>query len=594
MGFTNIPEMFFKTAENFPEKTALLFKKNGMINSITWQEFSDRAKTISSFLIRIGTAPGEPIIILSENRPEWMYADMGILSSAAATVPIYPTLTPAQIEYIIKETESRVCFLSTVQQLEKIVQIKNRIPSLRFIITFEDISHSDPNFTNLRTILNEKPSNEMMIAIANRIFSIKGDDPFSIIYTSGTTGEPKGVILTHKNILSNIESSINQLPVRDDDLFLSFLPLSHVFERTCTYYGSIYKCATVAFAEDIEHVPQNLMEFKPTVMCAVPRFFEKFYERIHAYLKEKGVFSRIIFNISISIADKIWRIKNSGKKIPLLLSLAGKVADTLVLKKIRLAFGGRIRFVISGGAPLPNKIAEFFLAAGIPIIEGYGLTETSPVVSVNPIDKIKIGSVGKPIPGVEVKIAEDGEIIVRGPNLMKGYFKKPEATMEAIRDGWFHTGDIGYIDHEGYLYITDRKKELLVTSGGKKVAPRAIESMLMESPFIQTAMLIGDGRKFISALIIPNFKILERYARDNNIRFQNIKEIINDQKVRDLYSTIVEDVNKNLARYEKIKKFALLENEFSVESGELTPTMKIRKSFVEKNYKDIIEELYRE
>lgn len=594
MHFTNIPEMFFKTAENFPEKKALLFKKDGKINSVTWQQFSDRVKRITAFLLSSGVLPGEPIVILSENRPEWMYADMGILSSGAVTVPIYPTLSPPQIEYIIKETESRICFLSSSEQFEKIIRIRERVPSLKLIITFENISHDEPNIINIIKIFDQHPSHDIMMTIANRVISIKGDDISSIIYTSGTTGEPKGVMLTHKNFLSNIESSMDQLPLRDDDLFLSFLPLSHVFERTCTYYGSIYRCATVAFAEDIEHVPQNLTEFKPTVMCAVPRFFEKFYERIHSSIKEKGFLSRTLFNISVAIGEKVWNAKSSGKKLSFPLALAGKIADTLVFKKIKSALGGRIRFVVSGGAPLPKKIAEFFLSAGIPIIEGYGLTETSPVVSVNPIGKIKVGSVGKPIPGVEVRIAEDGEILVRGPNLMKGYFKKPDATAEAIRDGWFHTGDIGYIDHEGYLYITDRKKELLVTSGGKKVAPRAIESMLIESPFIQNAVLIGDGRKFISALIIPDFKTLESYARENNIKFQNIGELLNNRKILDLYSSIVEEVNSNLARFEKIKKFALLEKEFSIEGGELTPTMKIRKGFVEKKYNDIIEELYRE
>ncbi|RMG38607.1 MAG: long-chain fatty acid--CoA ligase, partial [Methanobacteriota archaeon] len=431
--------------------------------------------------------------------------------------------------------------------------------------------------------------------VEKTIKSLSRDDLATIIYTSGTTGEPKGVMLTHGNFLSNIEGSIRALPVNNTDTFLSFLPLSHVFERMVGHFLANYVSATIAYAESIETVPQNLIEVRPTLMASVPRLFEKIYARIVESVEEGSGLKKKLFYWAIGVGREVTTYKQKRQPLPGGLKLKFGIANKLVFSKLKERVGGRIRFFVSGGAPLSKEIGEFFTAAGLLILEGYGLTETSPVISVNRLEKFKFGSVGIPLDNVEVKIAEDGEILTRGPHVMKGYYKKEAETKEAIdSDGWFHTGDIGIIDEEGFLIITDRKKNIIVTAGGKNVAPQKIENLLVTTRYIEQAMVIGDKRKFCSALIVPSFETLEKFAAEQGISFNSHKELCEHPKVKELIQQEIENVNKELASYETVKKFILLDQPFSIESGELTPSLKVKRKIVEQNYKEQIDALYAE
>jgi long-chain acyl-CoA synthetase len=570
--------------------------RDGAIAGESTRDWFDRVRDLALGLASLGVATGDRVVIMSESRPEWLTADLAILTLGGVTVPVYPTLTPGQVRYIIQDAGARLAFVSTVEQLDKLQGIRHELPSLEAIVTFVPASGASTSVVSLDALVTRGHARLMGEWGVGRQFrdtarEIRPDQLATIIYTSGTTGEPKGVMLSHRNLMSNLLAGHTVVPVTDQDVSLSFLPLSHSFERLVSYVYLAHG-VTIVFAESMETVGRDLAIVRPTVMTGVPRVYEKFEARIlesgHALAQPR----RTLFHWGVKVAHAKARAEGSGGKAGPILALESALADRLVFSKIRDSIGGRLWCLVSGSAPLPMHVAEFFYGAGLPITEGYGLTETSPIVAANPIDAPRLGTVGKPIPGVEVRIADDGEILVRGPNVMMGYYNKPAETAVVLSDGWFHTGDIGSIDAEGYLRITDRKKDLLVTSGGKKVAPQPIEAVLKRSPLVAEAVLLGDRQRFISALIVPDFNALERRLKDLGRPPAERDALIGRDDVVALYDEIVTALNRELSQFERIKKFRVLPREFTIESGELTPTMKVKRKVVEKNWAAEIEQLY--
>jgi len=598
MNAKTLTEMFLNTVAAHGSKTALMNKVDGTYQGINYQQFGEKVKQLALGLAALGIKKGDRVSLLSENRPEWAIADLAILSLGAVNVPIYPSLLPRQIEYILNDSEAKVIITSTSSQSNKITEIIKNLPVLKHIIYIDPIAVKNENMISFQEVLERgKEFGEQKPGYYDQVSrDISPDDPCGIVYTSGTTGNPKGAVLTHRNILSNVQGGVATLRISSDDTFLSFLPLCHVFERMAGHFCPISVGATIAYAESIDTVAQNLGEVRPTIMTSVPRLFEKMYTRVMENAQAGGAAKKKIFDWAMKTGEKFVRATDRGK-VGSLLKLKHGLAHKLVYSKLHERVGGRLRFFISGGAPLPREIGEFFHYAGIKILEGYGLTESSPVIAVNLEEKFKFGTVGPVMKkgGVEVKIAEDGEILTRGPHVMKGYYKKPAETKEVIDDeGWLHTGDIGFLDEDGYLVITDRKKNILVTSGGKNVAPAPIENTLLMSPLIDQILIIGDKRKFLSALIVPNYEALQSYAREQNIAYADTNELVNNQKIHQYVANEVERLSADLARYEKIKAFRLLPEPFTIEAGELTPTLKIKRKVVEQKYADLINSMYPE
>lgn len=597
MGYKNLADMFYSVCSKYPEKTGMMFKKGGSYQSLAFKEIESQVRKVAGGLAALGVKKGDKVVLLSHNRIEWAFCDYAILTRGAATVPIYPTLLAPHVKYIINNSDARVAILSDSEQFKKILEIESELKNIEKFVVFdaEGINHPKVlTFEQLKEtgakFLQENPD-----FIQNSVQSTSRDDLASIIYTSGTTGEPKGVMLTHGNFLSNIEGALDAIPITHEETFLSFLPLSHVFERMVGHFLALHQGDTIAYAESIDTVAENLQEVKPTLMASVPRLFEKIYGRILDSLEEGSPLKKNLFMWAINVGKQGIPYRQQNRPLPFGLKFKTGIADKLVYSKLRERVGGRIKFFVSGGAPLPKEIGEFFTAASLLILEGYGLTETSPVITVNRLEKFRFGTVGLPLSNVEVKIADDGEILTRGPHVMKGYYKKPEETKEAIDpEGWFHTGDIGYIDDDGFLVITDRKKNIIVTSGGKNVAPQPIENLLTQSRYIEQAVVIGDKRKFCSALIVPNLENLQKFAKEKAIGYGTAEELFNHEAVQSLIREEIDRLSKDLASYEKIKKFALVENPFTIESGELTPTLKAKRRVIEQRYKDLIDKMYEE
>jgi len=587
-------EMFQEVVKKHGQKTSLMQKVEGEFKGFSYAEFGERVKNFALGLASLGITHGDRVALISENRPEWAISDFGLLSIGATNVPIYPTITPQQIEYILKDSGSRLIIVSTPDLLEKILQIKNNLPALQKVIYMDEAETKKDYMLKFDELyeMGKKFDKDHAGYFENAIEKVMPDDLCGIIYTSGTTGAPKGVMLTHNNLLSNVMAAKQVIRVDETDTFLSFLPLCHSFERMAGHFLAISAGATVAYAESTETVADNLGEVKPTLMTSVPRLFEKIYGRVIENAEAGSPIKKKIFWWAVNTGEKYVNAKFAGG-ISGGLNFKYKLATKLVFSKLHQRVGGNLRFFVSGGAPLPKEIAEFFYKAGILILEGYGLTETSPVIAVNREEKFKFGSVGPAVPDVEVKIADDGEVLTRGPHVMKGYYKNPEATAESIdKDGWLHTGDIGILDEEGMLYITDRKKNILVTSGGKNVTPATIENLLVTSPFIEQTMVIGDKRNYLTALIVPSFPALEKFANENGISYSDVKELLTNEKVYAAVDADVQNLTKDLARFEQIKKFTLMPKEFTIEDGELTPTLKVKRKVVSKKYADIIDKMY--
>ncbi|HEK86751.1 MAG TPA: long-chain fatty acid--CoA ligase [Candidatus Aminicenantes bacterium] len=588
-----LAQLFLNTVRSYPKDNLMLYKKDGRYLPISTAEFKKKVIHLALGLNKIGLKKGDKLIILSENRPEWVMTDLATICQGGLTVPIYTSLTASQAEYIIEDSEASIVVVSNQEQREKIKLIRNNLSQVKNFITLEE--ESIPGYINFAELLElgreveaERPSWFEELAL-----KVNPEDEASLIYTSGTTGLPKGVILTHHNFISNVKTCVAMFDISFRDTVLSFLPLSHVLERM-VMFAYLYAGATIGFAESVETVAQNLLEIRPHIMVSVPRVFEKIYARVMESVLSSSPLKRRVFFWAQKVGKKYGQKKLAGEKIPISLKIKRSLAHKLVFSQIIERTGGRVRFFISGGAPLSKDIAEFFYSLGLVIYEGYGLTETSPVLSVNRPGALKFGTVGQPIPEVEIKIAADGEILARGPNVMKGYYKKEAETKEAFEGGWFHTGDIGYLDEDGFLVITDRKKDIIVTSGGKNVAPQIIENLLKTSPYLSTVVVIGDRRKFISALVVPNFEKLEEIARSRGIKFDDRKDLINRQEIVNFIKEEIDRATLSLASYEKIKKVALLERDLEIEKGEITPTLKVRRATIENRYRELIESLYRE
>jgi len=590
-----LSQLFLNTIKSYPKDDLMLYKEEGRYVPISTEEFANRVKYFSLGLKDLGNEAGDKLIIFSTNRPEWVMTDIANLCLGGITVPIYPTLVPEQVKYIINDSDAKVVVCSNQELWQKIEAVKAELTKVRHYITF--LSEAPEGVLTFAEILErgKKIDQENPELFEKLALEVKPDDLASIIYTSGTTGVPKGVMLTHSNFISNVMTCSSLLPFSDKDTTLSFCPLSHVMEKTVTF-AYLYKGCTIGYAESMDALAlaENFLEVKPHIMVLVPRILEKLYSKVIDNVLSSSPLKRKIFFWASKVGKKYGMKKLHRQSISRWLRFKKNIAHKLVFSKIIEKTGGRIRFFISGSAPLSKDIGEFFYGIGLVVLEGYGLTETSPVISLSTFENIKFGAVGKPIPGVEVKIAEDGEILTRGPHVMKGYYKMEEETKEVFEGGWFHTGDVGHLDEDSFLVITDRKKDIIVTAGGKNVAPQPIENTLKTNPYISDVIIVGDRRKFISALIVPNFEKLEEYTKSNNIPYENQSDLVKKEEIVNFMLGEVDRNTPNFASYEKIKKIILLDREFEIEKGEITPTFKVKRNVIEKKYNDLIDALYRE
>jgi long-chain acyl-CoA synthetase len=530
-------------------------------------------------------------MLLSDNRPEWHTTDLATLALGAVDVPVYGTLTPEQITYQVRDSGAKAAVVESPEQMSKFLEVRDRCPELRTLIQIE--GQREAGVVAFDDLIRDASSADVEAAFWDRAARVEPSDPMTIIYTSGTTGEPKGVILTHDNLVQNTLHSAHRVPVQRDDLALEFLPLCHVLERMIGYIY-MWRATSKAYCS-VYHVGEMLGEIRPTLFAGVPRFFEKVQQKILDKVSGASTVKQSLFHWALDVGTEVSRHRLGGRDVSGMLAVRSNLADRLVLSKIREALGGRIRYCISGGAELPMFVAEFFHALGIPILEGYGLTETSPVIAVNGAGPgmLRLGTVGKPLDNIEIKLDPDGELLVKGPNVMSGYWNKSEQTAEVFDgDGFFRTGDIAEIDDDGFLLIVDRKKDLIVTAGGKNVAPQPIESDLKRSPLIEAAVLIGDRRPFIIALISPNLEELERWAATKGIDPRDHEAIIGHPEIQRRYADVIDSANTSLARFEQIKRFRVLPIALSIEGGQLTPTLKVKRRVVADQFSDVIDELY--
>jgi len=560
--------------------------------SVTYRAFAERVERLGAGLLALGLEPGDRVALLSENRIEWSLTDYAAMSAGLITVPLYATLPASQIAYILRDSEARAVVVSTPSQAEKIAEIRASCPALGTVVCMDAAATDKVEGARSLEEVERLATDEGLRLLRAQRDRVRAEDVLTFIYTSGTTGNPKGVILTHDNFLSNVEAALEVLEITPNDLFLSFLPLSHVFERMAGHYLPMYAGATIAYSRGLRFLVNELKEVAPTVMACVPRFYESLQERVLKSVESQPAIRQKIFHWAMKQGRAKSQAIQEKRSLGLLLKATNAIAHRLVFHKLHETVGGRLRFFVSGGAPLALSTAQFFHAAGILILEGYGLTETSPVISVNRERNFRFGTVGPAIPGVEVKIAPDGEILSRGRHIMKGYFKLEKETAEAIdADGWFHTGDLGELDNEGFLRITGRKKNLIKLSNGKYVAPEPIENALKASPYISESVVFGDAQKVAGALIVPRFAVLEELAQREGYPMDRA-ELVKHPLVRKLYRQEIDRLTPDLADYERIRVFLIADHEFTVDSGELTPTLKVRRKEVLQAYASEIAALY--
>ena len=589
-------ELFFDAVDRYSTKRAALrYKEAGAWRELTHQELARRVHHVALGLYEFGIRPGEHVAIYSHNRPEWAIADYACLTARCPDVTVYPTLPGQQIEYLLQDSGAVAIFVGGREQLAHVLSVRAALPALRTVFLFDPPQEGDEVIPLAQLIRHGAAAERKYPDYRRDALAVTPDDLATLIYTSGTTGEPKGVMLTHGNFCADINAALSVMHIGPSDSCLSLLPLSHAFERMAGHYTMLRGGATISYAESWETVPQNLMEVRPTIVMSVPRLYEKVYARVTEVAMAGGAVKRRVFFWARRTGDRYAELRLSGRPRPLGLRLRRFMADRLVYAALRRRTGGRMRFFVSGAAPLAPDIARFFYAAGLPVIEGYGLTETSPVVALNSLGALKIGTVGRPLANVELRIGEDGEILVRGPNVMRGYYHKPEATAEAIEaDGWLHTGDVGEVDADGFLRITDRKKDLIVTAGGKKIAPQPIEHLVRSNPFITNAVLLGDKRRFPILLVVPDWRALAVWAAARGLAARTPDELL---AVPDAVAKVERDAMVNLrdlASYEMPKKILLIRDDFTIERGELTPTLKVKRRVVEQEYREMIDQAYEE
>ena len=591
MNYGTLPSRFLNAVDNLPNPRAQMVRRDGRWEALTSQEFLRRVAGLSTAFAELGVKPGDRAGLFSANRPEWHTADFAITGAGGVTVPVYFNESPERMTYILNHCGARVVFVVGMPQLQKLLAVRANLPELEQIVVADGGADVPSECLRYETLIAGASAADVS-SYRMRASQVLPGQLASLIYTSGTTGEPKGVMLTHTNFCSNVTDVGHDFQLNPaEDVALSFLPLAHVYGRTMDYIY-IFQGAALAYVESIDAVAQALLEVHPTITAAVPRFFEKIYARLAEQGSKNTGVKRMLFDWAMRVAEMSAQWRASQKHANLAVTLQQKLADALVYRKIRIGMGGRLRLISSGGAPLSKELAEFFWAVGIPIYQGYGLTETSPIVSSN-YPENRMGSSGKPIPNVQVRAAEDGEILVKGPCVMQGYYKNPEATREVLsEDGWFRTGDIGYVDKDSYLFITDRKKDLIKTAAGKFVAPQPIENALKTSPYVLNAMVVGDKRKFIVALIVPNPTTVAAKAADQGINFASNAKMAAHPWVHALIDSEVKRFTVHLAQYETIKRFALLPEDFTFDNGSLTFTLKLKRRVVEQQYAAVIESLY--
>ena len=586
-----LTKLFLNYFESASHERKIFFSKesDGSYSGIGIGDLATGIFDLCQRFEEFGLKKGDRIAIISENRYEWVITDFACMFYGLVSVPVYSSISASQMSFILNQSESKICFVSGYSMLEKINSVRNELPTIKKLITFNSPgSNKLPSDAHFFGDLIRKgiPRKYDLLMKVLRAMSegVSEDDILTIIYTSGTTGIPKGVMLTHKNLYTNIEACTKVLPINETDTFLSFLPYSHSYERTAGYYLALFSGAVIYYAQSIETVGTQMIETKPTILITVPRLLDKIYNRLlkSADDMDKGL-QKNLFLRAVSMAQEQKIEKNS---------IRWKIADKLVYTKIRLKTGGRVRFLVSGGGALNQKIGKFFDYIGLTTLEGYGLTETSPVISVNPPGKNKYGTVGPPLSGVRVKLSEENEIMVNGDLIMKGYYLDEKSTNEMIKDGWLYTGDIGEIDEDGYISITDRKKSLFKTSGGKYIAPAPLEEMISALPFVESVMVCGNGRMYVTALIVPQRNDLLIYAAKNNITFNTYEDLFeNDRLIKQIQSD-VDKLQKNVSQFEKVRRITLIPDAFTIEGGELTPTMKVKRKFVEQKYSDEIDKMY--
>jgi long-chain acyl-CoA synthetase len=597
MAAETLATMFWSRVEKSADRPAQMLKQGGVWKTLTWREVGDAVRELALGLIALGRQKGDAVALLAASRAEWVQADFAIFSAGCVTVPVYPTYPPDLVAYVVNDSNARTIIVEDPAQLAKVLEAKEKMPALEHIVVISGYEATQPpkmvhTWEMLRR-LGREASATYASTLAERIAAVKASDLASIVYTSGTTGPPKGVMQTHGNHVAAQRNSESAAPCQEGWVHLLFLPLAHSFARLESFLG-VYRGLCTAFAENLEKVGDNLKEVRPHFICSVPRVFEKVYAKILAGVEAGPPTRKKIFNWAIGVGREVSRHQQRGQPLPPVLALKRALAHKLVFAKLHAALGGRLQWAISGGAPLSRDIAEFFHAAGILILEGYGLTETCPAATFNRPTRFKFGSVGQALDNVEVKIAADGEILIRGANVAKGYLKQLEATAEVFEpSGWFHSGDIGRIDEDGFVFITDRKKDLIVTAGGMNIAPQNVENLLKADPFISQAMVYGDRKPYPVALVTLNPDELAKFARDHGIIASDPSVIVKHPKVVERVGRTVEEKNSQLQSYARIKKFTILPSDFTQEGGELTPTLKVKRKVVANKYLTAIEELYR-
>ncbi|MBW2487819.1 MAG: AMP-binding protein [Deltaproteobacteria bacterium] len=593
-----VPARFLKALEKWGDRVALRKKEFGLWHDISWNEYYDQVKSIACGLMAMGLEKGETAAIIGDNCPEWVYADLGIQCCGAATTGVYATNAWQQVEYVVANSEARFFFVENEEQLDKWLHFRDKVPRLKKVIVWDTEGlrqFKDPLVMTFEELLEmgRRAAADDPELFLNRIERIEPDDVSVLIYTSGTTGPPKGAMLTHRNCIWMGRAITTDYPMTTTDEVMSFLPLCHIFEQLFTVLGHLACGHIVNFIESPDTVAENMMEISPTVGYAVPRIWEKYYSAIQIRMSDATWFKRLVFSAALNIGKQRARLTMNFKAVPIYLEMAYRLAYWAVFRKLRERMGfDRIRVAISGAAPIAPEILHFYQSIGVNLVEAYGQTEGTGATTASRIGRVKFGAVGQPLTGIEIKIADDGEILVKSPGVFKGYFKNPQATAETVVDGWLHSGDVGELDEDGFLKITDRKKDIIVTAGGKNITPQYIENKLKASIYINDAVVIGDRRKYLTCLIMIDEDNVVKYAQDHKIQFSTYKDLTQDADIQKLIEAEIRAVNETLARVEQVKKFCILPKKLYEEDGEVTPTMKVKRKFVNEAFSDLIDSMY--